>query len=102
MVVFPESLYSYGPVDGPMTEDLPRAATGGKLGVRTDLLAQRAASATPTISVAASDFYGPRVRMAHAGERLDPDRAGRAGRCGSSAASTSRTPSPTCPTSRPP
>jgi nucleoside-diphosphate-sugar epimerase len=72
VVVFPESLYSYGPVDGPMTEDLPRAATGGKLGVRTDLLAQREASATPTVSVAASDFYGPRVRTAHAGERLIP------------------------------
>ena len=72
VVVFPESLYSYGPVDGPMTEDLPRAATGGKLGVRTELLAQRDASATPTVSVAASDFYGPGVRNAHAGERLVP------------------------------
>ena len=72
VVVFPESLYSYGPVEGPMTEDLPRAATGGKLGVRTELLAQREASATPTVSVAASDFYGPMVRMAHAGERLVP------------------------------
>lgn len=72
VVVFPESLYSYGPVDGPMTEDLPRAATGGKLGVRTELLAQRDASATPTVSVAASDFYGPAVRNAHAGERLVP------------------------------
>ena len=72
VVVFPESLYSYGPVDGPMTEDLPRAATTGKLGVRTDLLAQRAASATATVSVAASDFYGPRVRNAHAGERMVP------------------------------
>lgn len=72
VVVFPESLYSYGPVDGPMTEDLPRAASTGKLGVRTDLLAQREASATPTISVAASDFYGPLVRNAHAGERMVP------------------------------
>src|SRR5690349_17553726 len=72
VVVFPESLYSYGPVGGPMTEDLPRAATAGKLGVRTELLAQRTASATPTVSVAASDFYGPAVRMAHAGERLVP------------------------------
>ena len=72
VVVFPESLYSYGPVDGPITEDLPRAATGGKLGVRTELLAQRDASATPTVSVAASDFYGPGVRNAHAGERLVP------------------------------
>ena len=72
VVVFPESLYSYGPVDGPITEDLPRTATTGKLGVRTELLAQRDASATPTVSVAASDFYGPLVRNAHAGERLVP------------------------------
>lgn len=72
VVVFPESLYSYGPVDGPLTEDSPRAATTGKLGVRTELLAQRAASETPTVSVAASDFYGPLVRNAHAGERLVP------------------------------
>jgi nucleoside-diphosphate-sugar epimerase len=72
VVTFPESLYSYGPVEGPITEDLPRAATTGKLGVRTDLLAQREASATPTVSVAASDFYGPLVRNAHAGERMVP------------------------------
>lgn len=72
VVVFPESLYSYGPVEVSMTEDLPRTATTGKLGVRTDLLAQRAASSTPTISVAASDFYGPRVLTSHAGERLIP------------------------------
>ena len=72
VVVFPESLYSYGPVDGPLTEELPRTATTGKLGVRTELLAQREASATATVSVAASDFYGPAVRNAHAGERLVP------------------------------
>lgn len=72
VVVFPESLYSYGPVEGPITEDTPRTASGGKLGVRTDLLAQRDASPTPTVSVAASDFYGPLVRNAHAGERLVP------------------------------
>jgi nucleoside-diphosphate-sugar epimerase len=72
VVVFPESLYSYGPVDGVMTETTPRTATRGKLGVRTELLAQREASATPTVSVAASDFYGPAVRTAHAGERLVP------------------------------
>jgi nucleoside-diphosphate-sugar epimerase len=72
VVVFPESLYSYGMVDRPMTEDLPRTADRGKLGVRTDLLRARAESSTPTISVAASDFYGPLVKMAHAGERLVP------------------------------
>lgn len=72
VVVFPESLYAYGPVHGPMTEGMPRAATRGKLGVRADLLAQREASPTPTVSVAASDLYGPLVRNAHAGERLVP------------------------------
>lgn len=72
VVVFPESLYSYGPVDGPITEHLPRSATRGKLGVRSELLRARAASSTPSVSVAASDFYGPEVRTAHAGERLVP------------------------------
>ena len=72
VVTFPESLYSYGPVEVPMTEDLPRDATHGKLGIRADLLRARAESSTPNVSVAASDFYGPRVRMAHAGERLVP------------------------------
>jgi nucleoside-diphosphate-sugar epimerase len=72
VVVFPESLYSYGPVDGTIAEDTPRTATIGKLGVRTELLAQRDASSTPTVSVAASDFYGPLVRNAHAGERMVP------------------------------
>ncbi|PUA81915.1 NAD-dependent epimerase/dehydratase family protein [Nocardioides currus] len=72
VVVFPESLYSYGLVDGPITEDLPRAASTGKLGVRTELLAQRDASPTATVNVAASDFYGPRVLMAHAGDRMIP------------------------------
>jgi nucleoside-diphosphate-sugar epimerase len=72
VVVFPESLYSYGRVAGPMTEEAPRTASTGKPGVRTELLAQRDASPTPTVSVAASDFYGPLVRTAHAGERLVP------------------------------
>jgi len=72
VVTFPESLYSYGAVEGPMREDLPRNATRRKLGVRTELLRARAASSTPNVSVIASDFYGPLVRIAHAGERLVP------------------------------
>jgi nucleoside-diphosphate-sugar epimerase len=72
VVVFPESLYSYGPVDEPMTEDLPRDATRGKLGIRAELLRARAQSTTPNVSVVASDFFGPLVRTAHAGERLVP------------------------------
>jgi nucleoside-diphosphate-sugar epimerase len=72
VVVFPESLYSFGHVDAPITEASPRNATSGKPAVRVELLRQRAESATPTVSVAASDFYGPLVRNAHAGERMVP------------------------------
>ncbi|MDI6626819.1 MAG: NAD-dependent epimerase/dehydratase family protein [Rhodococcus sp. (in: high G+C Gram-positive bacteria)] len=70
VVAFPESLYAYGRVDGPIREDSPREATFRKLGVRTQLLAARDAHATPTVSVAASDFYGPRVLTSHMGERV--------------------------------
>ncbi|MDV6274781.1 NAD-dependent epimerase/dehydratase family protein [Rhodococcus erythropolis] len=71
VVVFPESLYAYNS-DTLMTESDPRNATGGKRGVRTALLRAREASATPTVSVVASDFFGPHVRTAHAGERMVP------------------------------
>ncbi len=73
VVVFPESLYSYGKVDGAISEDLPRQATFRKLGVRTELLAARGAHSTPTVSIAASDFYGPRVLNAHMGDRVVPN-----------------------------
>ena len=72
VVVFPESLYSYSRPEQVMTEDSERAADGGKRGVRTALLAARAASTTDTVSVVAADFFGPRVRMSHAGERMVP------------------------------
>jgi nucleoside-diphosphate-sugar epimerase len=70
VVVFPESLYSYSEPGQPMREAGPREAQGGKRGIRTALLKARAASATDTVSVVASDFFGPRVRGAHAGERM--------------------------------
>lgn len=70
VVVFPESLYSYSQPDRPMTEEGPREALGGKRGVRAELLKARSASATDTVSVVASDFFGPRVRFSHAGERV--------------------------------
>jgi len=70
VVVFPESLYSYSEPERPMTEEGPREARGGKRGIRTALLKARAASAADTVSVVASDFFGPRVLGAHAGERM--------------------------------
>lgn len=72
VAVFPESLYGFGPVDAPMTERTPLAATAGKPGIRVELLRTRAASSTRTISVAASDFYGPEVLTSHAGDRMVP------------------------------
>ncbi|MFC8039880.1 NAD-dependent epimerase/dehydratase family protein [Paenarthrobacter sp. NPDC057355] len=70
VVVFPESLYSYSEPDRIMTEAGPRAASGGKRGIRTSLLNARQAHAANTVSVVAGDFYGPLVKMAHAGERM--------------------------------
>ena len=70
VVVFPESLYSYSEPERPMTEAGPREARGGKRGIRTALLKARAASATNTLSMVAGDFFGPRVRTSHAGERM--------------------------------
>jgi len=72
VVVFPESLYAYSDPAHVMTEDSPRDATGGKRGIRVRLLAARAASATPTVSIVASDFFGPYARNAQVGERMLP------------------------------
>jgi nucleoside-diphosphate-sugar epimerase len=72
VVVFPESLYAYDHPETVMDEDSSRRAAAGKRGIRAALLAARAASATPTVSVVASDFFGPHVLNAHAGERMVP------------------------------
>ncbi len=79
VVVFPESLYSYSQPDKVMSETGPRAATGGKRGIRTALLTARQTHEANTVSVVAGDFFGPRVKMAHAGERMvTPILAGKA------------------------
>ncbi|RJO73418.1 NAD-dependent epimerase/dehydratase family protein [Nocardia panacis] len=68
VVVFPESLYSYGPVREPMRESMDRAANFGKPAVRVALLKARAEHRAHTVSVAASDFIGPHVHTALAGD----------------------------------
>ncbi|VXB94925.1 Nucleoside-diphosphate-sugar epimerase [Arthrobacter sp. 9V] len=72
VVVFPESLYSYSEPDRIMAETSPREASGGKRGIRVQLLKARRAHLANTVSVIAGDFFGPRVKMAHAGERMVP------------------------------
>lgn len=67
------NLYAYGPVDRPMTEDLPLAATGTKGRVRArmwlDALAAHETGRVRATEVRGSDFYGPGVANAMLGRR---------------------------------
>lgn len=57
------NLYPYGPVDGPMTEDLPLAGTGVKARVRArmweDALAAHREGRIRATELRPSDYYGP-------------------------------------------
>ena len=69
-----ENVYMYGKVEGPLTEDLPYAATTRKGRTRARMAealldAHRSGKVRATIG-RASDFYGPRVRLSAAGERV--------------------------------
>ncbi|MBV6702467.1 NAD-dependent epimerase/dehydratase family protein [Kitasatospora aureofaciens] len=59
------NLYGYGPVDRPLTEDLPLAATGPKGRVRAAIWDQsrtlHEAGRIRAVEVRASDFFGPGV-----------------------------------------
>ena len=65
LLVVAENLYGYGPVAGPLTEDLPLAATTRKGAVRAklwqDLAASHQAGRLPVVAGRASDFFGPGV-----------------------------------------
>ena len=73
-LVVGDNCYMYGPVDRPLTEDLPAGATGRKGRTRAEMgrLALRAhedGRLEVTIGRAA-DFYGPYVRVSAVGERV--------------------------------
>ncbi|WP_194833462.1 NAD-dependent epimerase/dehydratase family protein [Nocardia sp. XZ_19_369] len=70
VAVFPESLYSYQPTEGPITEMSPRTVRSGKGGVREELLRARAAHSTATVSVVSADFLGPYVHASMAGDQM--------------------------------
>lgn len=69
VLVTASCLYAYGPVTGPMTEDLPDAATGTKGRIRADMwAAARAAHGSGrlrAVEVRGSDYMGPGVETAH-------------------------------------
>ena len=73
-VVYADNLYAYGPVDGPLTEDLPYRATGPNGRVRAlladELMTAHAAGRVGATIGRASDYYGPWGRQSTAGERL--------------------------------
>nr|WP_062340098.1 NAD-dependent epimerase/dehydratase family protein [Herbidospora sakaeratensis] len=53
------NLYAYGPVSGPMTEDLPLAATHVKGRVRARMWEQALAAGIRTTEIRGSDYFGP-------------------------------------------
>ena len=63
------NLYPYGPVDVPMTEDLPDAATGTKGALRAQMWADAKAmhdlGRIRAVEVRGSDYMGPGVETAH-------------------------------------
>jgi nucleoside-diphosphate-sugar epimerase len=73
-LVLADNLYLYGPHDGPLTEDLPAAATGPKGRVRAqmaeDLLAAHRQGRLRVAIGRASNYYGPGGLLSVTGERL--------------------------------
>jgi nucleoside-diphosphate-sugar epimerase len=73
-IVYADNLYAYGPVEGPLTEDLPSRAAGPNGRVRAaladELLEADAAGTVRATIGRASDYYGPWGRLSTAGERL--------------------------------
>jgi nucleoside-diphosphate-sugar epimerase len=75
VLVTVSNVYGYGPVAGPMTEDLPLLATGAKGRVRAtmfrDALAAHETGRVRITEVRASDYVGPGAQS-HLGERVVP------------------------------
>jgi len=69
------NLYGYGPVDGPLTQNLPLASTGRKGRVRArmyaEALAAHQAGRVRMTEVRASDYVGPGAQS-HLGDRVIP------------------------------
>jgi nucleoside-diphosphate-sugar epimerase len=75
-LVFADNLYSYGPHDAPLTEDLLLTEYGKKPALRARMTERfLEADSDGRVSVAlvrASDFYGPRALNSLLGERVFP------------------------------
>jgi nucleoside-diphosphate-sugar epimerase len=73
-LVFADNLYAYGPVEGPLREDLPAIAAGRKGRTRVEVAAEMlAAHREGRVHVTigrASDYYGPHGANSNAGETV--------------------------------
>ena len=73
-LVFGDNLYAYGPVNGPLTEDLPYLATGpnGRTRARIaeTLLRAHEAGQVRAVIGRGSDFFGPHARVSTVGDRV--------------------------------
>jgi nucleoside-diphosphate-sugar epimerase len=73
-LVFADNLYAYGPVDGPLREDLPAAAGGPKgrtrVAVAAELLHAHEEGRARVVIGRASDYYGPGGVTSTAGETV--------------------------------
>ena len=83
-LVFGDNLYMYGPVPGPMTEDLPHNAATRKGRVRAriaeTLMDAHASGKVKAAIGRGSDFFGPHALVTAIGERVFPQAlAGKAG-----------------------
>ena len=73
-LVFADNLYAYGPVDGPLHEDLPAAARGRKGRTRAEmaalLLGAHHEGRARVVIGRASDYYGPHGTGSTAGQTV--------------------------------
>jgi nucleoside-diphosphate-sugar epimerase len=73
-LVFGDNLYAYGPVDGPLTEDLPLRATGpnGRTRARIAeaLLGAHDAGRIRATIGRGTDFFGPHAHLSTVGDRV--------------------------------
>ena len=73
-LVFSDNLYAYGPVDGPLREDLPAIARGRKgrtrVAMAAEVLAAHRDGRVRVVIGRASDYYGPNGTASTAGETV--------------------------------
>ena len=73
-LIYGDNLYAYGPVDGPLREDLPYRPIGpntrARAEVATTLMDAHAAGKVRAAIGRASDFYGPHVHQSKAGDLI--------------------------------